>query len=209
MTTRTVERDHELRDEALAVRGLVDQPAELAHELRVATQGQIRVDAELECPRAKLVEALGLGAAVEVQRDAGEDRAVPETQRLLGEGCGANVVAERRCLGSLLYERLEDERVENGRAEADPIPASSSLEGDPVRRERLTKPRHVRLQAVRCGRRRTLAPDVVDEALVGHYLASAEQQSGQNGALFATAQLKGASLDLGFERTEVAEPDSL
>jgi hypothetical protein len=62
---------------------------------------------------------------------------------------------------------------------------------------------------VRCGRRRTLAPDVVDEALVGHYLASAEQQSGQNGALFATAQLKGASLDLGFERTEVAEPDSL
>jgi hypothetical protein len=140
MTTRTVERDHELRDEALAIRGLVDQPAELAHELCVATQGQIRVDADLECPRAKLVEALGLGAGVEVQRDAREDRAVPETQRLLGEGCGSSVVAERRCLGSLLYERLEDERVENGPAEADPVAASSSLEGNPVRRERLTKP---------------------------------------------------------------------
>jgi hypothetical protein len=62
---------------------------------------------------------------------------------------------------------------------------------------------------VRCGRRRTLAPDVVDQALVGHYLTRTEQQSSQNGLLLATTQVEGASLDLGFERTEDAEPDLL
>jgi hypothetical protein len=62
---------------------------------------------------------------------------------------------------------------------------------------------------VRCRRGRILAPDVVDQALVGHYLPCTEQQSSQNGPLLATTQLEGASLDLGFERTEDAEPDLL
>ena len=55
MTTRAIERDHELRDEALAIRRFLDQPAQLAHELRMAAKSKIRVDADLERPGAKLV----------------------------------------------------------------------------------------------------------------------------------------------------------
>ena len=55
VATRAIKRDHELRDEALAIRRLLDQPAQLSHELRMAAKGQLRVDADLERPRAKLV----------------------------------------------------------------------------------------------------------------------------------------------------------
>jgi hypothetical protein len=51
---------------------------------------------------------------------------------------------------------------------------------------------------VRCGRRRTVSPDLVDQALVRYDLARTEQQGAQNGPLLASAQLEGAFLDLGF-----------
>ena len=66
MATRAIERDHELRDEVLAIRCLLDQPAQLSHELGMAAKGKFRVDADLERPRAKLVQALGLRTAVQV-----------------------------------------------------------------------------------------------------------------------------------------------
>jgi hypothetical protein len=55
VATRAIERDHQLRDEALAIRRLLDQPAQLSHELPMAAKGQLSVDADLERPRAKLV----------------------------------------------------------------------------------------------------------------------------------------------------------
>ena len=59
------------------------------------------------------------------------------------------------------------------------------------------------------GRRRTVPPYLVDQALVRYDLARTEQQGGESGPLLAAAQLEGAFLDLGFERTEDAEPDWL
>ena len=55
VATRAIKRDHELRDEALAIRRFLDQPAQLSHELPMAAKSKIRVDADLERPRAKLV----------------------------------------------------------------------------------------------------------------------------------------------------------
>jgi hypothetical protein len=100
---------------------------------------------------------------------------VPQAQCLLREVGSSDVVADGGRLAGLVYERLEDLRVENGRAEPDPVPTSPSLECDPVRRERLAKPGHVCLQAVRRRRRRAVTPDVVDEALVRYDLARVEQ----------------------------------
>jgi hypothetical protein len=134
---------------------------------------------------------------------------MPKAQCLLREGCGSRVVAGGRRLGGLLHECLEHPRVENGAAEADPVSASPSLEGDAARREHLAEPRDVCLQAVRCGRRRTVPPDLVDQALVRYDVARTEQQGAQNGPLLAAAQLEGDFLDLSFQRTEDAEPDWL
>ena len=76
-----------------------------------------------------------------------------------------------------------------------------------MRRENSAKPRHVSLEAVRCRRRRTVSPDLVDQALVRYDLARTEQQGGENGSLLAAAQIESAFLDLGFERTEDAKPE--
>jgi hypothetical protein len=78
-----------------------------------------------------------------------------------------------------------------------------------MRRECLAEPRYVCLQTVRCGRGGSLAPDLVDQALVGYDLACAKEESGENGPLLSAAQLQSMFLNLGFERTEDAEPDWL
>jgi hypothetical protein len=207
LAARAVERDHQLRDEALAIRALVDQPTELANDVRMPPHGQIRVDADLERPRTKLLEVLGIRPAFRVQRNPGEDTAVPEAESLFREGRGSRLVAGGGRLGGLVNERLEDPRIENGWAEVDPVAASSSLEGDAMRRENLPKPRHVGLEAVRCRRRRTTSPHLVDQALIGYDLAGTEQQGGENGSLLAPAQIESAFLDLGFKRAEDAKPE--
>ena len=48
MPTRAVEGEHELRDEALPIRVLSDERLNLADGLLVATERELRVDAQLE-----------------------------------------------------------------------------------------------------------------------------------------------------------------
>ncbi len=143
VATRAIQRDHELRDKPLAIRRFLDQPAQLSHELGMAATGKIRVDADLERPQAKLVEKLGLRTALLVQRHVRENRAVPETECLLRDGGGTRIVATGQRLSGLLHERLEDLRVENGPTEDDPVAASPSLDGNPVRGESPAEPGHV------------------------------------------------------------------
>jgi len=207
VTTRAIERDHELRDEALAIRRFLDQPAQLAHELRMAAKSKIRVDADLERPGAKLVQTLGLRTALQVQRHARENRAVPEAECLFRNGGGTRMVAGGERLRCLVYEVFEDLRVENGPTEVDPVADPASLDDDPVRGESPAEPGNVRLQAVRCGRRGIFAPDLVDHALDGHDLVPSEKQSCENRPLLAPAKLERAFADLGFEPAEDAEAE--
>jgi hypothetical protein len=143
VATRAIERDHELRDEALAVRRFLDQPAQLSHELGMASQNQIRVDADLERQQAKLVQALGHCAAVQMQRHPSENRAVPEAESLFRNGRGTRMVTGGQRLGCVVYEVFEDLRVEHCPAEVDPVAAPPSLEGNPVRGESPAEPGHV------------------------------------------------------------------
>ena len=205
--TRPIQRHHELRDEALAIRRLLDQPPQLSHELPVAAKGKFRVDADLECPRAKLVQAVGVRAAVQVQRDPGEYRAVPEAECLFRDGCGTRMVTGGQSLRRLVYEVVEELRVENGPTEVDPVAAAPSFEGNPVGGESPAESGHVRLQAVRCGSREVISPDLIEQALDGHHLVPAEKQSCENSALLAPAELERVSPDLGFEPAENAEPE--
>jgi hypothetical protein len=174
LALRAIQSDHELGDEALPVRVRLDQPLELAYELAMAPLSEIRVDSDLERPQAKLFETFGFRAALQVQGKAGEDGTAPESQGVFRELRSSSFVVCRGCLSCLVHERLEDLRVEDGRAEVDPVPAASSLESDAMRAERPAKSRHVCLEAVRRGRRRSVPPDLVDQALVGDGLARTE-----------------------------------
>jgi hypothetical protein len=68
---------------------------------------------------------------------------VPEAEGLLRDGRGTRMVTGGQRLGSLVYERLEDLRVENGPTEVDPVTAPPSLDGNPVRGESPAEPGHV------------------------------------------------------------------
>jgi hypothetical protein len=76
-----------------------------------------------------------------------------------------------------------------------------------MRRKGSTQPRDVRLEAVSGGCGRTVAPDVVDQALVRYDIPRTEQKRGENRTLLAPAQLDRAAADLGFERAEDAESE--
>jgi hypothetical protein len=102
-----------LLDEVLAIRRVLDYPAQLSHELPMAAESKIGIDADLERPQAKLVQALGLRSALQVQRHVRENRAVPEAECLLRDGRGPRMVTDGRRLACLVYEPLEDVRIEN------------------------------------------------------------------------------------------------
>ena len=143
MATRAIERDHELRDEALAIRRLLDQPAQLSHELLMAAKGKIRVDADLERPRAKLVQTLGLRTAsrcsVTPARTGPCQR--PSASFAVDAARGWSPAASAWAAWST--SALEDLRVENGPTEVDPVAAPASLDGNPVRGESPAEPGHV------------------------------------------------------------------
>ena len=122
-----------LPDRGRRDRRLLDQPAQLSHQLGMASQGQVGLDADLERPRTKLVETLGVRTALRVQGHVREDRAVPEAECLLRDSRGTRSVAAGQRPGGLRHARLEVLRVENGPTQIDPVAGPPSLEDDPVR----------------------------------------------------------------------------
>ena len=78
-----------------------------------------------------------------MQRDPGENRAVPEAECFLRTGRGARMVARGKRLGCFVYEPLEDLRVEHSPTEVDPVAASASLDGNPIWGESPAEPGHV------------------------------------------------------------------
>ena len=79
----------------------------------MAPQGQIRVDADLERPRAELPEALDVRTAVGAQGNPLQHGAAPEAQGPARQVRCADVVARGGRLGGLPHELLEHLRVED------------------------------------------------------------------------------------------------
>ena len=82
LPSRAIEREHELSPEALTQRVLPDQRLELGDNHRVATTGEIRLDARLDGPRPELVETRDLGLREGLVGKVGEGCTPPERERL-------------------------------------------------------------------------------------------------------------------------------
>ena len=78
LPARAVEREHELAAQALRQRVLGDQTLELADELAVPAEGEIRVDAILERGEVKLRQPADLALSPRLVGELGEGRAAPE-----------------------------------------------------------------------------------------------------------------------------------
>src|SRR5205814_7358323 len=82
LPARAIERQHQLRAERLAQRMLGDEVLQLADELAVAAERELRLVSLLECRKPDLLEALDRGAGERLVGEVGERRAAPEAERL-------------------------------------------------------------------------------------------------------------------------------
>ena len=78
-----VEREHQLRAQALAVGLLGDEPLQLGDELLVAATGEVALDPLLERRETKLLEPLGLLRGERLVAQVSERAPAPERERLL------------------------------------------------------------------------------------------------------------------------------
>ena len=81
LASGAVEREHQLRPQALAQRMLGDERLELAHELRVPARLELGLDSLLERREPELSEPGDLGLRPGLEAELGERLAPPEVER--------------------------------------------------------------------------------------------------------------------------------
>ncbi len=119
-----IESEHELRDEALAVRVLVHQGSEQRNRVVVAAEREVRLGQTLAHSQAELVELVHLCAGDAVQRRVAQGGPAPETKRLSCERGCALVVAGLGGRGDGAQEVAGLARVESRAREIEPVAAS-------------------------------------------------------------------------------------
>jgi hypothetical protein len=82
LSTRSIQRPHELAAEAFAQWVLPDERLELGHQVAVPAEGELRLDSLLECEQALLLEPRTLRLAERFVGEFRERRAAPETESL-------------------------------------------------------------------------------------------------------------------------------
>jgi hypothetical protein len=155
LATAAVEREHPQAMQALAQRLLHDQRLELAYHLGVAPGGEVLADRLLDRPEPQLLEPADLERRERLGGDVVERRTPPQRERVA-----------RRARGD---EALEAADVQLAVAEAQLVapPARDDLGAIVVHSHGLAQVRDVALDHLRCGWRRLLAPQAVDELLGG------------------------------------------
>ena len=171
----------------------LDELHQFGNGLTVATEADDRIDTVFDCGEAKLVQT---GA----QRDGeggvgkvGQHVAPPQVQRRLEVGSGAGRVPRRSSRvrgGDSLGELLDVESTGTDvRDVAPPGGAQHATKVDRIpRSQSATQLRHVLVQRLGRGPRRTTIPDVLDELVAGHHPAGVDQEPGQHGALAVATQ---------------------
>ena len=81
LPARTVQRDHELAQEAFPQRVLGDEPFELADDVAVATELEVGVDSLGDGDEAELLEPPDLRLRKGLKHELGENRSAPHLER--------------------------------------------------------------------------------------------------------------------------------
>jgi hypothetical protein len=167
---------------------ILDELLQLTDELPVTTESEICLDASLERGEAELLEAGDRGLRERLVREIGEGRASPQRKSLAKHA--------RRLLGLALVERphalvekaLEAIEIDLSRLDTQHVSRTTG-EDDPIRRARfLERPPEVGnvvLDDLRCGGRRRLSPELVDEAVAGYHSTSMQEEEREEGLLLS------------------------
>ena len=124
-----VQREHELRQQALAQGVLRDECLELRHELGVLPEREVGVDPSLDRQQVQVLQAHDRRLRERLEGEIRKGRPAPEPERLAQQpgGCGGI------CRGSLLEEPLEAADVELLRVDPDDVAGRNGSEELPRR----------------------------------------------------------------------------
>ena len=178
LPVRPVQREHQLRAQALPVRMLVHQPLQLGDHLSVPAQRELGVDRLLGSGHAQVLEPGYLRLRERLVCQVRERRAPPQRERALERLERRSGPLGRELSPALLEQPLEPVRVELVGVDLQLVAVTAGHE-HPVR-QLLAQPGHVRLQRLHGIRRSALAPQLVDQPLARQRLATVEKQRGEH-----------------------------
>ena len=208
-----VEREHELAAQPLAKRRRRDERLELADEVGVPPGGEVGLDPVLERRGPELDEARRLEPR-ELAVDVGQGRPVPQRERLpQARGRLLRLPAERP--PPLVAEALEPREVELPVLDPERVPRATGGEDLPVRAARslrLEEPaqrRHVPLQRLDRGRRRPLAPELVDQPVARDGLVRPQEEHREERTLLPGPERYEAAAVANLDRPEDPEVHAL
>jgi hypothetical protein len=177
-----VQRQHQLPAPPLPPRLGGHQRLQLADQLCVAAGGEPELGQLLDRGPPQLLQAGGLGLRPGLVGELRQRRPPPQPQRLPEQPRRLGRVRRRDPMGRG-DQPLEPGRVDPLGVHLQPVaggPGGQQPRGLP---ERPAEGRHPALQGVRRLPWRTVAPQVVDQAVGRHHLPGVQQQVGQQGAL--------------------------
>jgi hypothetical protein len=173
---------------ALAQGVLGDEHLQLADDVGVPAGREIGVEPALERRQSQLLQAGDRRARERLVGQVGERRPAPQGERLAQRGRGS----PRLRLGGLGEQALEPRDVDLGGVGAQRV--ARLARDDPVLAQLAAQARHVDVDALGDGRRRRLAPQLVDQALGGDHLVRVQQEDGEQRALLRAAEHERASV---------------
>ena len=199
LPARTVQREHQLAQEALPQRVLGDEPFELADDVAVATELEVGVDALGESDETELVQPPDLRLREVLERELRERRSPPQLE------CAYEMLASllRREPARVRERALEAVRIDLLGRDPQDVAGGTCLEY--VRPQRLPELTDAVLKRCHGRLRRILAPEEVDEPIRRDDTARRERENGEQRALPLTAERNRSGLVRDLERPQYPE----
>ena len=205
----SIQRQHLQLHQALLEGMCDDQRLQLAQQLAVAAQLQVKLDPLNHRGQALFLEPRPLAIKQLVCAHSRERRSAPHTERLLDrrprglQPTGRSVPprpAERRLPPVHIARAGTQLQNVAARSTDQPLCIAARLH------QRLAQPRDVHLQAATCPRRRILAPQLIDQPLAAHHATPDKRQHRQQRARPLPAERDLAAIDPRLDRPEQLDP---
>jgi hypothetical protein len=196
LSTRSIEREHELLQQVLAEGMLGTETFDLRHDLPVAAERQVGVDPCLVRVQDALLKESHLRHSPRLELQIGERR-TPHKAECLAEQGGRLL---RVGCSRLPHEAVEPFEV--GLTLTDDELVATLTRRDPVAAERTPEVGDVHLHTLGRVRRRVVRPDRLDEAIRRDRMSLRQKEHGEKRPLFGRAERDRPAVVLDLERAE-------